>query len=62
MIPNPEFKGQFDYAPYREFEDGTRRWTDVMSGNWAWKQAVCLTFPLSDPHVHSPSGYDWRRS
>ena len=43
MISNPDFKNQFDYAPYREFEDGKRRWTDVMSGNWVWKQAVCLT-------------------
>lgn len=40
IISNSDFKGQFDYAPYREFEDGKRRWTDVMSGNWAWKQAV----------------------
>ena len=40
MIFNPDFKGQFDYAPYREFEDGTRRWTDVMSGNLVWKQVV----------------------
>ena len=46
MISNPDFKGQFDYTPYREFEDGTRRWTDIMSGDWAWKQAVCPTFPL----------------
>ena len=42
MISNPDFKGQFDYAPYRECEDGKRRWTDVMSGNWVWKQAVWL--------------------
>ena len=42
MISNPDFKGQFDYAPYREFEDGMRRWTDVMSGNWAWRQAVWI--------------------
>ena len=40
MISNPDFKGQFDYAPYREFEGGERRLTDLMSGNWAWKQAV----------------------
>ena len=40
MISNPDFKGQFDYAPYMEFEDGKQRWTDVMSGKWAWKQAV----------------------
>ena len=42
MISNPEFNGQFDYAPYREFEGGKRRWSDLMSGNWVWKQAVCL--------------------
>ena len=40
MISNPDFRGQFDYAPYREFEDGKRRWTDVMSGDWVWDQAV----------------------
>jgi len=40
MISNPDFKGQFDYAPYAEFEGGKRRWTDLMSGAWAWKQAV----------------------
>ena len=41
MISNPDFKGQFDYAPYREFENGERRLTNLMSGNWAWRQAVC---------------------
>lgn len=40
MISNPDFKDQFDYAPYREFEDGKRRWTDLMSGDWVWEQAV----------------------
>lgn len=42
MISNPDFNGQFDYAPYTEHEDGKRRWSDVMSGDWAWKQAVRL--------------------
>ena len=40
MISNPDFKGQFDYAPYREFDGGQRRLTNLMSGNWAWNQAV----------------------
>ena len=40
MISNLDFKGQFDYAPYREFEGGQRRLEDLMSGNWAWNQAV----------------------
>ena len=43
IISNPSFKGQFDYAPYQEFEGDNRRWTDVMSGNWVWKQAVSLS-------------------
>ena len=40
MISNPGFKNQFDYAPYQEFEDGVRRWTELMSGDWAWDHAV----------------------
>jgi hypothetical protein len=40
IISNPDFNGQFDYAPYTEFEDEERRWSDLMSGKWAWKQAV----------------------
>lgn len=58
VISNPDFNGQFDYAPYTEFEDGTQRWTDVMSGKWAWKQAVrrCDS-PL--PRIDLRSGYRW---
>jgi hypothetical protein len=40
IIANPDFDGQFDYAPYMEFEDEKQRWSDLMSGKWAWKQAV----------------------
>ena len=62
MISNPDFKGQFDYAPYREFEDGTRRWTDVMSGNWVWKQAVWFVY-FSSMSINSlPLGRHWCRS
>ena len=51
MISNVDFDGQFDYAPYMEFEDEKRRWSDLMSGKWAWKQAVGFvsTF-VSCPH------------
>ena len=42
IISNPDFNGQFDYAPYMEFEDEKQRWSDLMSGKWAWKQAVRL--------------------
>lgn len=41
MISNPEFDGEFDYAPYHEYSaDNQHRFEDFMSGNWAWKQAV----------------------
>ena len=42
MLGNPSFANDFDYMPYREFNaNGTRRYQHFMSGNWAWKQAVC---------------------
>ena len=45
MISNPSFNGQFDYSPYQEFEDGVRRWSDVMSADWVWEQAVGFQLP-----------------
>lgn len=45
ILSNRDFDGDFDYAPYREFRDNDRRWSDFMSGNWCWKQAVSI---LSD--------------
>ena len=50
MISNPSFDGQFDYSPYMEFEDEHRRWTDVMSGDWVWKQAVGFWLSRYVPH------------
>ena len=45
LISNPDFHGEFDYSPLREFDgDENRRYQDFMSGNWAWKQAVCDIF------------------
>jgi len=61
MISNPDFNGQFDYAPYMEFEDEKQRWTDTMSGKWVWKQAVGFHFCDSPiPRVNSGLGYYWR--
>jgi hypothetical protein len=41
MVGNPDFDGEIDYAPIRQFEaNGERRFKDFMSGDWAWKQAV----------------------
>lgn len=47
QIGNPDFKAQFDYAPKRVFRRGKRRFRDLMSGNWAWKQAVSFLEPIS---------------
>ncbi|GBE87942.1 hypothetical protein SCP_1201680 [Sparassis crispa] len=41
MLANPDFNNEFNAAPYREFTGpaGQRRYTNIMSGHWAWKQA-----------------------
>ncbi|OBZ77541.1 hypothetical protein A0H81_01910 [Grifola frondosa] len=39
MLANPDFDGEINYGPFREFVDGERRLKDFMSGDWAWKQA-----------------------
>lgn len=42
LLENPDFKDEFDMAPYREYTlSGSRRYQHLMSGNWAWKQCVC---------------------
>lgn len=40
MISNPGFANEFDYAPYHEYFDGVHHFQNMMSGNWAWRQAV----------------------
>lgn len=46
MLANPDFKDEMDYVPYREFngegDNAKRQWRNMMSGNWAWDQAVSL--------------------
>lgn len=43
QLANPNFNNKFHAAPYREYmPDGERVWSDMMSANWAWKQAVRL--------------------
>ena len=35
-------KERFNVAPYRQVNNkGIRTWSNLMSGDWAWKQAVC---------------------
>lgn len=41
MLANPNFNGEFDYSPVREYDaKGNRVLKNFMSGNWVWKQAV----------------------
>jgi hypothetical protein len=49
MLDNPDFNGQFDYAPYVELDkSGKRRWNNFMSGNFSWRHCVGF-FPLHLP-------------
>jgi Plavaka transposase len=41
QLANPDFNGEIDYSPLQIFgPTGKREWSNVMTGNWAWKQAV----------------------
>lgn len=45
QLANPDFEGEIDYAPKQVFGDkGKREYQDLMSGNWAWNQAVCSLY------------------
>ncbi|KAJ3559530.1 hypothetical protein NP233_g11241 [Leucocoprinus birnbaumii] len=50
MVSNPEFNGQIDYAPKRVSWKGKRQFGDVMSGNWAWRQADIIA--ENDANTH----------
>ncbi|KAI0364939.1 hypothetical protein BV20DRAFT_1056861 [Pilatotrama ljubarskyi] len=40
MLANPDFEDGFDTTPYREFTmGGERRYGNLMSGDWAWRQS-----------------------
>ncbi|KAJ3513069.1 hypothetical protein NMY22_g15152 [Coprinellus aureogranulatus] len=41
LLDNPDFDGQFDYRAYVELDKkGERRWSDFMSGNFAWRHST----------------------
>ena len=44
QISNRDFKDEVDYTPKRIFYKGKCRYQDLMSGNWAWEQAVRSNF------------------
>lgn len=48
MLDNPDFDGQFDLCPYIDLTaDGTRHWSNVMSGNIAWRHCVSRVTSIS---------------
>ncbi|KAJ6622418.1 hypothetical protein B0H10DRAFT_2175040 [Mycena sp. CBHHK59/15] len=48
MLDNPDFDGEFDTTPYVQLDrNGKRRWSDFMSGNFAWKH--CNQIIEDDP-------------
>jgi hypothetical protein len=40
ILSNPEFNSHIDYSAYQEFENSKRRYCDMMSADWAWRQSV----------------------
>ena len=61
IIGNRELARVMDYAPKRIFQDGKRQYKDMMSGNWAWNQAVCrsrFTFPQAQTNVSFLAGHN----
>ena len=47
ILSNATFESGFDYAPFQECAaDGTHRFCDFMSRNWAWMQVVHFHYHL----------------
>ncbi|KAK7012554.1 hypothetical protein R3P38DRAFT_3019709 [Favolaschia claudopus] len=43
QLGSPDFKDAVDMVPYLQFNHaGHRVWSNLMSGDWAWKQAVSI--------------------
>jgi Plavaka transposase len=49
QIANPEYNDMMDFTPKRVYHEAKRQYTDLMSGNWAWDQAVCRAMALLVP-------------
>lgn len=40
LVSNPDFNGEFDYLLYQCYVGDSHQFRDLMSGNWAWRQAI----------------------
>jgi hypothetical protein len=48
MMANPDFNGEFDCSPFQEYDtNNNHRFCNFMSGDWVWKQAVCIPFTIA---------------
>lgn len=53
MLSNPDFCKEMDYSPYREYnKDDDREYHNLMSANWAWEQAVRISFDFGNFFVN----------
>ena len=58
QIGNPDFDGEIDYAPKQVLgKNGKRQFTDLLSGDWAWEQAVYSYFLLSKNELNKLSHF-----
>lgn len=57
ILANPDLTDGIDYVPYRDFEDDKQRYSDFMSGDWAWRQCV-RKFHREHPHLLTLSRKD----
>jgi len=59
VLANPDFVNDFDHTPMQQFDlNGSRRYENFMSGDWAWQQAV--SFLVCDnlfTNYHIPGRY-----
>lgn len=64
QLGNRDFAGEMDWSAKRIFnKSGKRQYTDLMSGNWAWKQSVRSPSWQSLMHAHKQYlGYPRERS
>ena len=60
ILANKDFDGEIDYSPHQIFVDGKRNFSNFMSSDWAWRQAVsvpCFALPAS---VNQTLGHNCR--
>jgi hypothetical protein len=55
QLASTDFDGHYDYTAHKDTEqqpDGswTPKYSNLMSGDWAWNKSVCIHYVLSIPH------------